>query len=120
MIYTEVNKNMYTYVVERNEGTEWIPLMQCNFEDTKHFYEIAKNSFYRILKDGEDVTDQYRNINQSKGTKSSSFQSAPPKTRQETKPVSSITNSTKSSSHTNTSTKSPSTGFKRKGLLNRR
>lgn len=110
---------MYTYVVERNEGTEWIPLMQSNFEDTKHFYEIAKNSFYRILKDGKDVTDQYRNKNQSKSAKSSSSQ-ALPKTNQETELTSSTAQSTKSSSPTNTSTKSSSTGFKRRGLLNRR
>ncbi len=48
------------YVVEAHEGIEWVPKARYNFEDTKTFLVLAKNPFYRILKDGKDITSKYK------------------------------------------------------------
>ena len=48
------------YVVEAHEGIEWVPKARYNFEDTETFLVLAKNPFYRILKDGKDITSKYK------------------------------------------------------------
>ena len=50
----------FCYVVEAHEGIEWVPKARYNFEDTETFLVIAKNPFYRILKDGKDITSKYK------------------------------------------------------------
>lgn len=51
----------FCYVVEMHEGFEWVPKARYNFEDTEIFVMVAKNPFYRILKDGKDITSNYKN-----------------------------------------------------------
>ena len=53
---------MPNFVVEHQEGSEWVPKARCNFEDTDQFIIIAKNPMYRIRKDGVDVTKRYRTM----------------------------------------------------------
>ena len=50
----------FCYVVEAHEGVEWVPKARYNFEDTEIFLAVAKNPFYRILKNGKDVTSKYK------------------------------------------------------------
>lgn len=50
---------MDNYVVERLEGSEWIPKCQTNFEDTAQFIKIMQAPYYRILHNGVDVSARY-------------------------------------------------------------
>lgn len=54
---------MPNWVVEHQEGTEWVPKARTNFDDKDQFTVIAKNPMYRILEDGIDVTNRYRSMN---------------------------------------------------------
>lgn len=49
----------YDYVVEKLEGTQWVPKCRYNFEDKEQFKVIAQNPAYRILHDNKDVTKSY-------------------------------------------------------------
>lgn len=51
---------MPNWVVEHQEGSEWVPKARTNFDDKEQFTIIAKNPMYRILEDGIDVTNRYR------------------------------------------------------------
>ena len=56
-------QNKYTFIVERINRGRWVPLMQTDLEDT-HTFELIANAEeyqYRILRDGEDVTKNYKN-----------------------------------------------------------
>ena len=54
---------MPNWVVEHQEGSEWVPKARTNFDDKDQFTVIAKNPMYRILEDGIDVTNRYRSMN---------------------------------------------------------
>ena len=54
---------MPNWVVEHQEGAEWVPKARTNFDDKDQFIVIAKNPMYRILEDGIDVTNRYRSMN---------------------------------------------------------
>ena len=56
---------MSNFVVEHQEGSEWVPKARCNFEDTDQFIIIAKNPMYRIREDGVDVTKRYRKMSKT-------------------------------------------------------
>lgn len=51
--------NEYEYVVEKLEGTEWVPKCRYNFEDTEQFLTISQNPSYRILHNNTDITSNY-------------------------------------------------------------
>lgn len=51
---------MAIYLVQRSDGDNWITLMQSDFEDTQQFRVIAQCQYYRILRDGKDITRKFR------------------------------------------------------------
>ena len=56
-------KKKYKYRVERIKGGKWVPMLQTDCEDKDTFGHIANSVEYqyRILRDGEDVTQEYKN-----------------------------------------------------------
>lgn len=62
---------MSNFVIERQEGTEWVPKARCNFEDKKQFIAISKNPGYRIREDGVDVTSRYQTVSKTSNKASS-------------------------------------------------
>ena len=58
-------KKTRTYQVQSLEGNEWITKMTSDVEWRDDFKLAARNPFNRILKNGIDVTDNYRDEIQS-------------------------------------------------------
>ena len=55
-------KKKYKYIVECVKHGKWVPLLQTDCEDKDTFGHIANSVEYqyRILRDGEDVTREYK------------------------------------------------------------
>lgn len=49
-----------TYIVQIQEGNQWVNKMSSDTEWPDDFRIIARNPFARILKDGEDITSKYK------------------------------------------------------------
>jgi hypothetical protein len=58
-----IPKKTYRYRVEYTKRGQWIPVLQTDHEDavTFGFVANANERQYRILCDGADVTESYRN-----------------------------------------------------------
>jgi len=55
-------KKIYKYKVEYIKRGKWVPVLQTDIEDKDTFGLVAKAEEYqyRILCDGEDVTETYK------------------------------------------------------------
>lgn len=53
-------KKTRTYEVQMLEGREWVTKMSSDYEFVEDFRIVAKSSYARILKNGIDVTEKYR------------------------------------------------------------
>lgn len=52
-------KQTRTYEVQKQEGNTWVTKMTCDYEDIENFRILSNLPFYRILKNGVDITNKY-------------------------------------------------------------
>jgi len=63
-----MSSKKYRYMVEYTNHGKWIPVLQTDIEDIDTFELVANAAEcqYRILCDGEDVTQSYKKQNLKK------------------------------------------------------